>query len=51
MISVLLVVITLSQGPTTTLAGTVVDPAGTPIVGAELLFVSPKPHESPVVAR
>ena len=51
MISIMLVVMMLSQGPTTPLTGTVVDQAGKPIVGAELVLVSPKLHDSPVVAR
>jgi Carboxypeptidase regulatory-like domain len=51
MITVVLVVMTLCQVPTTTLAGTVVDQDGKPVVGAELVLTNPKPGEAPVVAR
>jgi hypothetical protein len=51
MITVMLVVMTLCQGPTTTLSGTVVDQDGKPIVGAELVLTNPTPGEAPVVAR
>ena len=51
MITVMLVVMTLCQGPTTTLAGTVVDQDGKPVVGAELVLTNPTPGEAPVVAR
>ncbi len=51
MIAVLLLGLTLFDGPTTTLAGTVVDQDGKPVVGAELVLTGPKPGELAVVAR
>ena len=51
MIDFVLIAMTLFQGPTAPLAGTVVDEGGLAIVGAELILTAPKVGESPVVAR
>ena len=51
MVFMALVAIALQGGPTTPLAGAVVDESGAPIVGVELILIGSKVGEAPVVAR
>ena len=51
MVFMALVAIALQGGPTTPLAGAVVDESGAPVVGVELILTGSKVGEAPVAAR